>query len=302
MPLNPISVLLHQARSGGYALGYFESWNLESLQGVIDAAEATRSPILIGFNGGFLCADDRLAHERLGWYAALGRAAAESASVPCGLIFNECPSDEWVALAIESGFNLVMPADDSAPFDAYTARVATLTRRAHARGVAVEAEVGQLPAGITGHGSEKGISTQAELAAQFVEATSVDLLAVSVGNVHVKLDGSQDLDLIRLEEIHRRVKIPLVLHGGTGISPDSLKQAIGLGVAKVNYGTYLKQRYLQALRKTLGRDCPDPHRVVGMGGADDLLMAGRLAVREAVLERIELLGCCGRADRPGSLP
>jgi fructose-bisphosphate aldolase, class II len=263
---------------------------------VIDAAEQTHSPIIVGFNGGFLSGHDRLAGERLSWYAALGRAAAESASVPCGLLFNECPSDDWVALAIKSGFNLVMPADASAPFDRYVERVSALARLAHAHGVAVEAEVGELPSGVAGHGSGGGSRTDPSLAARFVSATGIDLLAVSVGNVHVKVDGTQDLDLGLLAEIHRQVKLPLVLHGGTGISACSLRQAISLGVAKVNYGTYLKQSYLRAVRGALDREGLDPHRVLGMGGADDLLVAGRFGVRDAVLERIDLLGCCGRAD------
>ncbi len=273
-----------------------ESWNLESLQGVIDAAEQSRSPILIGFNGGFMSARDRLAAERLSWYAALGRAAAQSASVPCALLFNECPSDDWVSMAITSGFNLVMPADASASFESYMERVSVLTEFAHAHGIAIEAELGELPAGLAGHGIGAGSLTEPGRAAHFVVATGIDLLAVSVGNVHVKVDGTQDLDLDRLAEIHRHVKIPLVLHGGTGISASSLRQAIKLGVAKVNYGTYLKQSYLRAIRQTLDRECPDPHRILGMGGTDDLLVAGRLAVRDAVLERIDILGCCGRAD------
>ena len=115
MPLEPIGPMMRRAVEGGYAVGYFESWNLESLQGVIDAAEETRSPIIIGFNGDFLSRPTRLAAERLAWYAALGRAAAESASVPCGLIFNECPRDDWVRAAIEAGFNLVMLADPGGP-------------------------------------------------------------------------------------------------------------------------------------------------------------------------------------------
>src|SRR5262245_17335774 len=108
MSLEPIKSLVGRAARGGYALGYFESWNLESLQGVIDAAEQTRSPMIIGFNGDFLSRPERRAGERLAWYAALGRAAAESASIPCGFIFNECPRDEWVREAVLAGFNLVM--------------------------------------------------------------------------------------------------------------------------------------------------------------------------------------------------
>jgi ketose-bisphosphate aldolase len=299
MPLEDIGVLMRRAIRGGYALGYFESWNLESLQGVIDAAEETRSPVIIGFNGAFLSGAERRAAERLHWYAALGRAAAGSASVPCGLIFNECPSDEWVREAIADGVNLVMPADPEASYDRYARWVTAVTRLAHSRGVAVEAELGELPAGTEGHGSSHGSVTDPVLASEFVETTGVDLLSVSVGNVHVSLVGTRDLDLGRLEEIHRRVKIPLVLHGGTGIPGSTLRQAIPLGVAKVNYGTYLKQRYLRAVREVLDRDSIDPHRLLGMGGTQDLLVAGRLAVRDAVLERIELLGCCGHADDLG---
>ena len=128
MPLEPIDLMMHRARGAGYAVGYFESWNLESLQGVIDAAEQTRSPVIIGFNGEFLSGPDRLARERLAWYGALGRAAAESASVPCGLIFNECPEDDWVRQAVTSGFNLVMPADPEAPLAEYAERVADADR------------------------------------------------------------------------------------------------------------------------------------------------------------------------------
>ncbi len=123
------------------------------------------------------------------------------------------------------------------------------------------------------------------------------MLAVSVGNVHIKTSGEEALDLALLEEIHKRVPVPLVLHGGTGISQQSLREAVALGVTKVNFGTYLKQRYLGVVRSAIGYDCADPHRLLGMGGREDVLMAGRLAVRDAVLERIDLLGCRGKATR-----
>jgi len=95
--------------------------------------------------------------------------------------------------------------------------------------------------------------------------------------------------------IRKRVDIPLGLHGGTGIAPDSLREAIRLGVNKVAYGTCLKLRYLAALRKALGDTETNPHRLLGLGGTEDVMVAGRQAVRDAVLERIELLGCCGKA-------
>jgi ketose-bisphosphate aldolase len=295
MPLEPIDRLMQGCREGGYAVGYFESWDLASLQGVLDAAEETRSPIIIGFNGEFLCRDGRRAPERLALYGALGKAAAESSPAPCGLIFNECPNDPWVLDAAAAGFNLVMPADPSASYHEYARRVKHIVDQCHPRQVAVEAELGELPCGASGRIEGGGHLTDPALAEQFVQETGVDLLAVSVGNVHIHVGGEQDLDLDHLAAVRDRVPVPLVLHGGTGITARSLREAIRLGVAKVNYGTYLKQRYLKAVRTVLAQQTSNPHEVLGLGGQRDMMVAGRLAVRDAVLERIEVLGCCGRA-------
>jgi ketose-bisphosphate aldolase len=297
MPLQPIFDLVHDACEKKYALGYFESWNFESLQGVLDAAEETLSPIIIGFNGVFISNGDRLLPERLRCYAELGKAAASGASVPCGLIFNECPRDEWVREAMLAGFNLVMLADHQASYEEYVRRVSSLTEFAHQRGVAVEAEIGHLPTGASGEVEDDGLVTDPEVAGRFVRATGVDLLAVSVGNVHIMLLGERDLDLERLARIHEHVSVPLVLHGGSGISAISLREAIQQGVAKVNFGTYLKQRYLQTVFSALEKGSANPHELLGVGGDRDVMVAGRIAVRDAVLERIEVLGCCGRAQR-----
>jgi ketose-bisphosphate aldolase len=295
MPLESIDRLMRGCREAGYAIGYFESWNLESLQGVLDAAEQTRSPIIIGFNGEFLSRAGRRAPERLALYAAMGKAAAQSSPVPCGLIFNECSSDQWTMDAAEAGFNLVMPADPDCSYDEYKRRVGQIVRHCHQRRVAVEAELGELPCGVSGPAQGGGQLTDPALAEQFARETGVDLLAVSAGNVHIQMSGQRDLDLQRLAEIHQQVPIPLVLHGGTGISARSLKEAIRLGVAKVNYGTYLKQHYLAAARDALAKENGNPHELLGLGGPSDVMVAGRLAVRDAVLERIEALGCCGKA-------
>lgn len=296
MPLESVFDMMQQARRHEYAVGYFESWNLESLQGVIDAAEQMRSPIIVGFNGDFLSRPDRLAQERLAWYAKLGAAAAESASVPCGLIFNECARDDWTRQAVTLEFNLVVFSDcESVQRDGFIDRVASLTRFAHEHATAVEIEISELPCGVTGFAGGESSVTDPEIAAKIVDATGIDLLAVSVGNVHVKLEGRTELDMDRLAAIGEAVPVPLVLHGGTSIPSDDVRRAISLGVAKINYGTYIKQRYLAAVRDRLASSCADPHRLLGCGGPEDLLVAGRLAVRDAVLERIESLGCCGKA-------
>ncbi len=297
MPLESIARLTRDCQAGGYAIGYFESWNLESLQGVLAAAEQSQSPVIIGFNGEFLSRPDRDAAERLALHGALGAAAASSASVPCGFIFNECSQDDWVRRAVTAGFNLVMPVPaEGESEDQYTARVRRFANFAHSQGVAVEAELGSLPFGSAEAGGE---ATDPQRAAAFVAATHVDLLAVSVGNVHVLLAGRRALDLDGIAAIHRAVSIPLVLHGGTGIDDESLRQAITLGVAKVNYGTVLKQRYLEAVRRALGSADPNPHHLLGYGGAADVMVAGRCAVRDAVLEKMSVLGCCGKAEAYG---
>jgi ketose-bisphosphate aldolase len=297
MPLTPIHGLMEHATAHSYAVGYFESWNLESLQGVLDAAEEARAPVIIGFNGEFLSRPDREAAERLRLYGALGAAAADLASVPCGFIFNECSREDWVQHAVSAGFNLVMPVPSEGETEEhYTARVASFTEYAHERGVAVEAELGTLPFGM---GETDGEATNPRSTAAFVAATKVDLLAISVGNVHVLLEGRRKLNLDSIAAIHQSVSVPLVLHGGTGIDDESLGQAIRLGVAKVNYGTVLKQRYLGAVRRALGSDDSNPHHLLGYGGPADVMVAGRYAVREAVLEKMALLGCCGKADLDG---
>ena len=295
MPLEPISELMSHAQRHDYAVGYFESWDITSLQGVIDAAEANRSPVIIGFSGEFLSRPERQAAEDLSWYGALGKAAAESAGVPCGFIFNECPIDDWVRRAVTAGFNLVMPADPVASHEDYLRRVADITEYAHQHNVAVEAEVGVLPMGTTRKVESGGSTTDATAATNFVAATGIDLLAVSVGNVHILVRGQQALDLDNLSAIHKQVSIPLVLHGGTGIDEISLRNAVSMGVAKINYGTILKQRYLAAVRLALENPDQNPHHLLGYGESDDVMVAGRGAVTVAVAEKIDIIGSKNRA-------
>ncbi len=292
MPLVPVHELTRPALEQGYAVGYFESWNFESLLGVIDAAEAAQSPVIIGFNGEFMSGEHRVAPERLAWYGALGRAAAESAAIPCALIFNECPHDEWVRRAVTAGFNIVMPVpDEGEPPANYARRTAAITAYAHEHAVAVEAELGTLPFGA----DIPGDVTDPQSAAEFVAQTGIDLLAISAGNVHVLLEGRRSLDLTRIAELREAVPVPLVLHGGTGIDDDSLREAIRLGVAKVNFGTVMKQTYLLAVHMALHNREPNPHELLGMGGQSDIMVAGRLAVRDVVLDKMRILGSMGQA-------
>lgn len=287
--------LLGSARSGGYAVGYFESWDLGSLQAVLDAAEETSSPAVVGFNGEFLTDANRLAPERLKLYGALGKTACEAASIPCALIFNESPVLESVYEAVDCGFNVVMYSDHRLGRDELIGRVRDLTLAAHNRGIAVEAEYDELP---FRRPQDNAPLTDVEEATEFVAGTGVDALAVSVGNIHVMTDAKATLDVQRVARLAEGMPAALVLHGGTGIDESSLREAIAAGVTKVNYGTVLKAAYLRAIEDKLAATCrlTNPHARLGSGLDTDVLMAGRQAVRQEVRKIMQVLGSCGQAS------
>src|SRR5262245_11531326 len=212
MPLVSMTSLLEQARQGAYAVGYFEAWDGYSLEAVLEAAEAERSPVILGF-GCMMLADDWLEAGGIEALGALGHVVAARADVPVALLLNEARTFTEALRGIEAGFNAVMLDTSAWLWDRALERVGELVRAAHVRGVAVEAELGRLPDAIAGRidGSRASL-TDPEQAADFVRQTGVDCLAVSVGNVHLLTEQAAPVDLARLEAIHRRVSVPLVLH------------------------------------------------------------------------------------------
>jgi len=293
MPVTPLSVMLAEARSAGYALPYAESWNLESLQAVIDAAEKQRSPIIAGFNGGFLRHAARKKPENLAYYACF-RKALDRAKVSVALLLNESDSLEQIREGIDLGFNAVMPESENLAVEAYRDLVNAVVAIARPRGVWVEAQFGTLPVG--GERNGHGIITDPDLAAEFVQDTGIDALAVSVGNVHILTEGQATVNLDILRRIRERVSVPLVIHGGTSLAPGTVREMTRLGVAKVNFGTVLKQAYLEAVRTSLAKyHVPSsPHEFLGIGGPEDVMMAGREAVERGVERLIEVCGSKGR--------
>ena len=169
---------------------------------------------------------------------------------------------------------------------------------AHARGAAVEGELGNLPDGAHGVIDDSAASlTDPEQAAAFVEETGVDCLAVSVGNVHLLTRARATIDLERLRAVHERVSVPLVIHGGSSFPPEAIAPAIAAGVAKFNVGTVLRSAYLRGLTEALAQlpDEPDLHAAVGSHGPADVLEAGKAALRETVRDLIRQYGGSGRA-------
>ena len=285
--------MLENARKEGYAACYCESWNLESLQAVVEAAEAEKSPIIAGFNGGFLLRSGQTTFEQLGYYASL-RTALSRARIPVTFLLNESDSLEQIEQGIDLGFDAVMPENEALSKEEYVVLVKQVVEKAHAKSVTVEAQVGHLA---NASGGTKAEPTGPEAAREFVCATNIDALGVAVGNVHILTSGKRSLDLSALEKIQAVVEIPLVLHGGTGIPLELAPRCIQLGVAKVNFGTGLKQAYLAAIRQKLAnyKEPMSPHPFLGMGGENDLLVAGRDAVRAETVKLLRAFRSSGKA-------
>jgi ketose-bisphosphate aldolase len=292
MPLVSMNKLLADAQAGGYAVCYCESWNLESLQAVIEAAEELRAPIVAGFNGGFLMHSERSRPERLAYYGCFA-AAVRASSVPIAFLLNETDDLAQIEEGIEAGFNSVMVENASLGVKEYRQRVKDVVSMARANDVSVEAQVGHLPNGWdNGNGGEV---TDAEGARAFVKETGIDALGVAIGNVHILTRGTAKINLDSLKKIHEAVEIPLVIHGGSGFPVEHAGEAIALGVAKFNFGTNLKQAYLAAVRQALGAyaEPMNPHPFLGIGGDKDIMVAGRNAVKQKARELILAYGYAG---------
>jgi len=304
VPLVALPALLDEARRGGYAVGYFEAWDSYSLEAVVEAAEAERSPVIAGF-GAMMLDPGWLDGGGIELLGAVGRAVVERATVPVALLLNETQTYDQAARGVDAGFNAVMIDTHRWSVEDATAAIARLGRVAHARGVAVEGELGSLPDATAGGVDTAHSSlTDPEEAARFVAATGVDCLAVSVGNVHLLEGGHAPIDVERLRAIRDAVDVPLVVHGGTGFPPDAVAAAIRAGVAKFNVGTVLKRRYLQAMLDA-GRAALQPgadvHALVGSHKDSDVAVAGKRAMRDAVRELMRMYGSSGRAgDRKGA--
>jgi fructose/tagatose bisphosphate aldolase len=301
MTLACFNELMREAERGRYAVGYFESWNLESLLAVADAAEAMQSPVLLGFSGIYLPDPARLTGERLSVYAALGLETCRRLAVPACLVFNESPYLDWVLEALKLEFGLVMFTDEHLDSEELVGCVSRVVERAHAGSAAVEGELTALP-GVGGELSSVPDDlhfTDPRRAHEFVERTGLDALAVNVGQAHLHERSRVHLNFDRLTELKAAVGVPLVLHGATSVYPEDLVEAIRLGVRKINVGSVLKRVYFEALRRACSEvgSIYNPYEVMGSGLAEDVVTAARIELQKNVEGLIRLFGSAGR--QPG---
>jgi ketose-bisphosphate aldolase len=299
MPVFGMRRMLRSAVEHKFAVGYFESFNLESTQGVIDAAEKLNSPVIIGFSGVFLNSPRREMKENIDQYGALAVSMAESAAVPVSILLNEADDIAMLEKGLRAGFNAVMYQKPGENDEEKLEKTRYLVRTAHSLEADVESELGELPEADVSRGTvSAGIRTDPSKAARFVEQTGVDALAVAVGNVHLLEVGKSRIDLDLVKRLRRTVPVPLVLHGGTGMDERDLREAIGLGIAKVNVGTILKRTYLHVVKsfcceKTI--ENLNPHELIGLRGPTDMMCCARKAIGEVVARFMYIFGSDNKA-------
>lgn len=281
--------MLNKAKAGHYAVGQFNINNLEWTKSILLAAEETRSPVILGVSEG--------AGKYMTGYKTVvgmvnGMLEELNISVPVALHLDH-GSYEGCYKCIEAGFSSIMFDGSHYPIEENVEKTKELVKVATGKGMSVEAEVGSIG------GEEDGVIGRGECAdpneCKMIADLGVDMLAAGIGNIHGKYPANwEGLSFETLDAVQQLTgKMPLVLHGGTGIPDDMIKKAISLGVAKINVNTECQLSFADATRKYIeaGKDLEgkgyDPRK---------LLKPGAEAIQATVKEKMELFGSVGKAE------
>jgi fructose-bisphosphate aldolase class II len=228
--------MLQHAYRNGYAVAAFDLVSLDFLEAIIDAAERCQSPVILSL------AESHFDYFNFELVMPAVEAAAMRATVPVAIHLDHGASLESAREGIRLGCNGVMVDNSTAPYADNVAKTREIVDMAHACDIPVEGELGYV-AGVEGEDAERHpgevIYTSVDEARDYVKSTEVDFLAVSIGTVHGRLRGEPKLDFERLAQINETLNIPLVIHGGTGLSDEQFRRLIANGVAKINYYTAL---------------------------------------------------------------
>lgn len=230
MSLVTMKELLLKAESEKIAVGAFNVGNMEMLMGVMLAAEKEKTPIIIQI------AESRLKHSPLFLMAPMMLEAAKKSNIPVAVNFDHGKTKENISAALNYGFTSVMFDGSGFSLDENIKKTNECASLARKLGAAVEAELGVL-GGCEGDGEKKIIYTDPEMAVKFSKEADFDALAVAIGNAHGNYKEEPKLQFDILDEISKKVDKPLVLHGGTGISPADFQKCISLGIRKINIAT-----------------------------------------------------------------
>lgn len=231
MSLAKMTELLKYADERNMAVGAFSVGNMEMVIGAVKAAEELDTPIILQI------AEKRLRQSPLDLMAPMMINAAEKADVPIAVHLDHGLTIGCVRAALDYGFTSVMLDASLKPLDENIALTKEVRRMADETGATVESELGVVGGNEGDTAVHKIQCTDPDVAEKFIAATGIDCLAVAIGNAHGNYPVLPELRFDVLEEIRGRVDIPLVLHGGTGISDEQFRRAIGLGIRKINIAT-----------------------------------------------------------------
>ncbi|HEX3000095.1 MAG TPA: class II fructose-bisphosphate aldolase [Armatimonadota bacterium] len=252
MPLAKVASMLKDAQTGGYAVAAFNVFNHESISWIIKAAEAEGMPIIAML---FPACNTHVPEST---FTAIANSLAAKAKVPVGVHYDHCNKFDQIMAAIAAGFQSVMIDGSALPYEDNVAVTAAIARAAHPMGVSVEAELGLV--GRANNPDDFITSshyTKPSTAVDFIKRTGVDSLAVAIGSAHGNYVTTPKLDLKRLEEIRSVVSTPLVLHGGSGIPEEQIRESVRRGITKLNIGTEFNQEsYRQIMALTGGEKAP----------------------------------------------
>lgn len=285
MGLVSVAELLHKAQKEHYAVGAFNCNNMEIVQAIVAAAEAERAPVIIQASQG------AIKYAGIEYIAAMTKLAAEKATVPVALHLDHGTSFNQVMQCIRNGFSSVMIDGSKLPLEENIALTQKVLEVARPLGVSVEAELGKIG------GTEDDITvserealfTEPAEAEKFVKATGVDSLAIAIGTAHGQYKGIPKLDFQRLTQIVKLIPAtPIVLHGSSGVPDEAIREAISLGVCKVNIDTNIREAFVMAARQVLDKDPKeiDPRK---------MLAPARDAATAVIREKIRVFGSNGKA-------
>lgn len=241
--------ILKIAEAEGCAVGSFNTPNFESLRAVIGAAEALKQPVIIMH---------AQVHEEMGLckmeeIAPVMLFMAERASVPVCVHLDHGTDLDYVRRALELGFTSVMYDGSEQSLDINCANTCIIKEIAERKNISIEAEVGSMGAREAGSGGGESIYTDPEAAAEFVKSTGIDALACAFGTAHGIYLKQPKLDFERVRKIKSMINVPIVMHGGSGVSNEDYKKVISCGVRKINYYTYMAKAGGEAVDKMADR-------------------------------------------------
>jgi fructose-bisphosphate aldolase class II len=279
-----MSQILQPCLGQGWAVGAYDTCNLEITQAIVDAVAADRAPAILMIYPGHT--------SQVEWptLVRLIESEVERTHIPVALVLDHAKTLDQIAIALELGFSGVMIDASLLPLDQNIALTRRAVELAHAQGVSVEAELGHVGQGQDdlSAGQQQSHLTRVDEAERFVKETGVDALAVSIGTLHGLYRGKPQLDFDRLAQIRSVCPIPLVLHGGSDTPDQDLRRAIDLGIAKINIWTDVRIPFLRAVKETLS----GPIEKIEVHEA---FASARVAASNVVRQKNQLLGAVGKA-------